>query len=69
MVPTEYKIEWAVKQLRNHRYKGPSKMRAENIKGCLAEARNKEREEAAAEQRVSTLRNLARDQPLVRRLG
>ena len=40
-VPTEYEIKWAVKRLRNQRSRGPSGIRAEHIKGCLAETRNK----------------------------
>ena len=37
-VPTEDKIEWEVKQLRNHRSWGTSCMQAEHIKGWLEEA-------------------------------
>ena len=44
-VPIEDEIEWVVMQLRNHRPGGPSEMRAEHLKGWLAEAR---KEEAAA---------------------
>ena len=47
LVHTEDKIEWAVKQLRNHCPGGPSGMRAEHNKGWLAEA---QKEEAAAAQ-------------------
>ena len=45
-VPTEAEVEWAVKRLRNHRFGGPSRMRAEDLKGWLAAARrgDKERE-------------------------
>ena len=32
-VPTEDKIEWAVKRLQNHRSRGASGMRAEHLKG------------------------------------
>ena len=46
-VPTEYKIEWEVKRLHNQRSRGPSGMRAEHLKGLLAAANRKEREEAA----------------------
>ena len=49
-VPTEGNIEWAVKRLQNHRSEGSSRMRAEHLKGWLAAARNKDKEEAAAEQ-------------------
>ena len=47
-VPTEAEIEWAVKLLQNHRAGGPSRMRAEYLKGWLAAARrgDKERETA-----------------------
>ena len=38
--PTEDEIEWAVKLIRNHCSGGTSGMRAEHIKGWLAEARN-----------------------------
>ena len=39
LVVTEDEIKWAVKQLQNHRSRGPSGMRAEKLKGWLAEAR------------------------------
>ena len=47
-VPTEAEVEWAVKRLRNNRAGGPSRMRAEDLKGWLAAARrgDKERETA-----------------------
>ena len=48
LVPTKDEIEWVVKRLRNHLSVGPSGMRAEHIKGCLAESRNKDREEVVA---------------------
>ena len=48
LVPTEADIEWAVKWLRNHRSRGPSGMRADNLKGWLAEARKEEAEAAKA---------------------
>ena len=38
-VPTEAEIEWAVKRLRNNRAGGPSRMRAEDLKGWIAVAR------------------------------
>ena len=38
-VPTEDKIEWVVKHLRNHRSRGPSGMRAEHLKRWLAAGR------------------------------
>ena len=38
-VPEEGEIEWAVKRLRNNRSRGPSRIRAEHIKGWLAAAR------------------------------
>ena len=47
-VPTEDKIEWAVKQLQNQHSGGPSGMRAEYLKGWLAAASKKDKEEAAA---------------------
>ena len=47
LVPTEDDIEWAVKRLHNHCSRGPSGMQAEHLKGWLAAARNKEKEEAA----------------------
>ena len=45
-VPTEAEVEWAVKRLRNNRSGGPSRIRAEDLKGWLAAARRggKERE-------------------------
>ena len=49
-VPTEDKIEWEVKRLKNHRSGGPSGMRVEHLKGWLAASRNKEKEEASTEQ-------------------
>ena len=39
MVPTEDEVEEAVKKLRRNRSRGPSGIRAENIKGWLAAAR------------------------------
>ena len=47
LVPTEYKIEWAVTQLQNHRSGGTSGMRSKHLKGWLVDASKKEREEAA----------------------
>ena len=48
-VPEEVDIEWAVKRLHNNRSGGPSRIRAEHIKGWLAAARRAEKEENAAE--------------------
>ena len=48
LVPTEDKIEWAAKLLCNHRSVGPLGMRADHLKGWLAAARKKEKEEAVA---------------------
>ena len=50
MVTTEDDIEWAVTRLCNHCSGGPSRMRAEHLKGWLAAVRKKEREEASDEQ-------------------
>ena len=47
-VPDEGEIEWAVKRLRNNRSGGPSRMRAEDLKGWLAAARQGEKEREAA---------------------
>ena len=41
-VPTEDEIEWAEKWLQNHRSRGPSRMRAEHLKGWFTEARRDE---------------------------
>ena len=38
-VPLEAEVEWAVKRLRNNRAGGPSRMRAEDLKGWLAAAK------------------------------
>ena len=43
-VPSEAEVEWAVKRLRNNRAGGPSRMRAEDLKGWLAAARRDETE-------------------------
>ena len=50
LLPTEYKIEWGVKRLQNHRSGGASGMWAYHLKGWLAEARKGEAlaEKAAA---------------------
>ena len=45
LLPTEDKIDWALKLLRNHRSRGPSGIRADHLKGCLVEVR---KEKAAA---------------------
>ena len=58
MVPMEDDIEWAVKRLRNHSSWGPSGMRADHVKGWLADARNKEKEEAAAAQKSAVERTV-----------
>ena len=44
LVPTEEKIEWAVKRFRNNRSGPPSGMRAKHLTGWLAEARKEETE-------------------------
>ena len=54
LVPTEDNIEWAMKRLHNHRSRGPSRMRAEHLKGWSAAAMKKDKEEAAAEQEKPT---------------
>ena len=46
-VPDEGEIEWAVKRLCNHHSRGPSRMRAEHLKGWLAAARRREKGETA----------------------
>ena len=46
-MPDEGEIEWAVKRLGNTRAGGPSRMRAEDLKGWLAAARRGEKEEIA----------------------
>ena len=48
-VPEEGEIEWAVKHLRNNRSGGPSRMRADHIKGWLAAAQIAEKAGNAAE--------------------
>ena len=47
-VPTEAEVEWAIKRLRNNRAGGPSRMRAEDLKGWLAAARRGEKERETA---------------------
>ena len=42
-IPEEGYIDWAVKCLRNNRAGGPSQMRAEDLKGCLAVAQRGEK--------------------------
>ena len=42
-VPTEDEVEWAVKQLCNHRSGGLSGMRSEHLNKCLATARKSEK--------------------------
>ena len=51
-VPTEAEVEWAVKRLRNNRARGPSRMRAEDLKGWLAAARRGENERETATKNV-----------------
>ena len=46
-IPSEAEVEWAVKRLRNNRAGGPSRMRAEDLKGWLAAARRDEKEREA----------------------
>ena len=46
-VPSEAEVEWAVKRLRNNRAAGPSRIRAEDLKGWLAAARRGEKEQEA----------------------
>ena len=45
----EREIEWAVKRLRNNRAGGPSRMRAEDLKGWLAVARRGEKKGETAD--------------------
>ena len=45
----ERKIEWAVKRLQNNRAGGTLLMRAEDLKGCLAEARRGDKKSENAE--------------------
>ena len=47
-IPEEEEIEWAVKRLQNNRAGGPSRMRAEDLKGWLTAARRGEKEREAA---------------------
>ena len=46
-VPEKGEIEWAVKRLRNNRFGGASRMRAEHIKGWLVVARTSEKGETS----------------------
>ena len=48
-MPNEGEIEWAVKRLHNNRAWGPSRMRAEDLKGWLAAARRGEKKGETAE--------------------
>ena len=54
--PEEGWIEWAVKRLRNNRYGGASRMRAEHVKRWLAAARRaeKDRSTAGGEERATS---------------
>ena len=54
LVPMEDNIEWVVTQLRNHRSKGPSGMRAEHLKRWLATARKDEKEKEKSEKEEAT---------------
>ena len=47
-VPTEAEVEWAIKRLRNNRAGGPSRMRAEDLKGWLAAARRGDKDKETA---------------------
>ena len=49
-VPEEGEIEWAVKRLRNNRSGGPSRKRAEHIKGWLTAARRADKGETAVDE-------------------
>ena len=44
-VPTKDEIEGAVKRLRNHHFRVPSGIRSEHLKGRIAVARKKDKEE------------------------
>ena len=46
-VSSEAEVEWAVKRLRNNCAGGPSRMRAEDLKGWLAAASRDEKEREA----------------------
>ena len=48
-VTEEGEVEWAVKRLQNNRDRGPSRMRAEDLKGWLAAARRGEKKVETAE--------------------
>ena len=48
LVPIEDDIKWAVKRLQNHRSGGDFGVWSEHLKGWLAAARKKEKEEAAS---------------------
>ena len=50
-VPKEGEIEWAVKRLRKNRARGPTRMRAEDLKGWIAAARRGEKKGETAEKR------------------
>ena len=47
-VPEEGEIEWEVKRLQNNRAGGPSRMRAEDLKGWLVAAQRGEKERESA---------------------
>ena len=51
LVHMEDDIKWAVKWLQNHRSEGPSGIRADHLKGWLAEAR---KEESARDKTAAT---------------
>ena len=48
-VPTEDKIEWAVKRLRNNRYEGPSVIQADHFNRWLATARKAKKDKETTE--------------------
>ena len=71
-VPTEAEIEWAVKCLRNNRSGGPSRMRAEDLKGWLATARRGGGVEGGSNKRQGgeeNTENAGRTQQRMRRTG
>ena len=56
LIPTEDEIEWAVRRLKKHRSGEVSGMRAEHLKGWLAEV---QKEESAAAKAKTTERKVA----------
>ena len=68
----EAEIEWAVKRLRNNRAGGPSRMRAEDLKGWLATARRGGGVEGGSNKRQGgeeNTENAGRTQQRMRRTG